>query len=121
MSLQAQGGEFPIVLMPLHSSTARILLRRPLLYTAVSRAKRLLVLVGTDEALQQCVRAGPTATGGASLTAHLQHQQHTHSSGGWLSSVQGSRLYEKLRSEAASRGLKPFAKMVYGPDGWVQQ
>lgn len=108
--------------MPLHTSTYTSLLQRPLLYTAVSRAKQLLVLVGTDAALQQCVQKGPDSTGTASLKVHLPpQQQSTSSSSGWLSSVQGSRLYEKLRSEAAARGLKPFPRLVYGPEGWVQQ
>ena len=46
--LQAQGGEFPVVVIPLHRSMARMLLNRTLLYTAATRAKQLLIIVGTE-------------------------------------------------------------------------
>ena len=42
---KSQGSEIPVVVMPVHRSHA-ILLTRNLLYTAVSRASRALVLVG---------------------------------------------------------------------------
>jgi exodeoxyribonuclease V alpha subunit len=47
---KAQGSEFPIVMIPLHPS-AYMLLRRRLLYTAVSRARQTVVVVGTPKAL----------------------------------------------------------------------
>lgn len=47
---KAQGSETPIVVVPVHRSHA-IMLTRNLLYTAVSRASRALVLVGQREAI----------------------------------------------------------------------
>jgi exodeoxyribonuclease V alpha subunit len=52
---KAQGSETPIVVVPVHRSHA-IMLTRNLLYTAVSRASRALVLVGQREAIALGVR-----------------------------------------------------------------
>ena len=47
---RSQGSEVPAIVLALHDSHT-ILLERQLLYTAVTRAKRLLVIVGTKRAL----------------------------------------------------------------------
>jgi len=47
---KSQGSEFPIVIMPI-TTQHYVMLQRNLLYTAVTRAKKLMVLVGTKEAL----------------------------------------------------------------------
>jgi len=52
---RSQGGEFPAVVMPIVTQHA-LMLRRNLLYTAVTRAQRLLVLVGSERALELAVR-----------------------------------------------------------------
>ena len=52
---KAQGAEFPAVVMPLLTSHA-IMLGRTLLYTAITRARQLLVLVGQPRALRLAVR-----------------------------------------------------------------
>lgn len=52
---RAQGGEFPVVIVVLHDLHAP-LLQRTLLYTAITRAKRLCVIVGTRRALVQAIR-----------------------------------------------------------------
>jgi len=51
---RSQGGEFPAVVMPLVTSHF-LMLQRHLLYTAVTRAKRLVVLVGSRRALDLAV------------------------------------------------------------------
>ncbi|MDR0548151.1 MAG: ATP-dependent RecD-like DNA helicase [Deltaproteobacteria bacterium] len=51
---KAQGSEFPAVIMPLHYSHYRVL-RRQLLYTAVTRGRRLVMLVGSKAALNKAV------------------------------------------------------------------
>jgi exodeoxyribonuclease V alpha subunit len=48
---RSQGGEFPAVVMPLVTQHW-MMLQRQLLYTAVTRAKRLVVLVGSRNALR---------------------------------------------------------------------
>ncbi len=52
---KSQGSQYPAVVMPLHQSHY-LMLRRNLLYTAITRAERVCVLVGTRSALQQAVR-----------------------------------------------------------------
>jgi exodeoxyribonuclease V alpha subunit len=47
---KAQGSEYPCVVLPLHT-THYVMLQRNLLYTALTRAKRLAVLVGEKKAL----------------------------------------------------------------------
>jgi exodeoxyribonuclease V alpha subunit len=51
---KAQGSEYKAVVIPLHISHYP-LLRRNLLYTAVTRGKRLVVLVGSQRALRRAV------------------------------------------------------------------
>jgi exodeoxyribonuclease V alpha subunit len=48
---RSQGSEYPCVVLPL-STSAWLMLRRNLLYTAVTRAKRLVVLVGSKRAMR---------------------------------------------------------------------
>jgi len=52
---RSQGSEYPCVVIPLTTS-AWMMLQRTLLYTAVTRAKRIVVLVGSRRALAQAVR-----------------------------------------------------------------
>ena len=51
---KAQGSEYPVVVMPVLPAHAAML-GRNLLYTGLSRAKSLLVLVGTEESLRAAV------------------------------------------------------------------
>ena len=52
---KAQGAEYPIVVMPV-MMTHFVMLQRNLLYTGVTRAKRVFVLVGQKKAVGYCVR-----------------------------------------------------------------
>jgi exodeoxyribonuclease V alpha subunit len=52
---KSQGSQYRAIVMPIHSSHY-LMLRRNLLYTAITRAERVCVLVGTKSALQQAVR-----------------------------------------------------------------
>jgi exodeoxyribonuclease V alpha subunit len=52
---RSQGSEYPCVVVPLTMS-AWLMLQRNLLYTAVTRAKRIVVLVGSRRALARAVR-----------------------------------------------------------------
>lgn len=47
---KSQGSEFPCVVIPVHMSQ-RIMLKRNLIYTAVTRAKQVVVLVGQKQAM----------------------------------------------------------------------
>ena len=51
---KSQGSEYPAVVMPL-TMQHFIMLQRNLLYTAVTRAKKLVVLVGSEKALKRAI------------------------------------------------------------------
>ncbi len=52
---KSQGSEYPAVVIPLHTSHY-LLLHRSILYTAVTRGKKLVVLVGSKRALAMAIR-----------------------------------------------------------------
>ncbi|MEV7355188.1 ATP-dependent RecD-like DNA helicase [Kitasatospora sp. NPDC091276] len=52
---RSQGSEYPVVVIPVTMS-AWMMLQRNLLYTAVTRARKLVVLVGSRKAIAQAVR-----------------------------------------------------------------
>jgi exodeoxyribonuclease V alpha subunit len=52
---KSQGSQYPAVIIPIHQSHY-LMLRRNLLYTAIARAERVCVLVGTRVAMRQAVR-----------------------------------------------------------------
>ncbi|MFJ9035705.1 ATP-dependent RecD-like DNA helicase [Streptomyces sp. NPDC102406] len=62
---RSQGSEYPCVVIPV-TTGAWMMLQRNLLYTAVTRAKKLVVLVGSRKALGQAVR---TVSAGRRCTA----------------------------------------------------
>ncbi|MFF4328544.1 ATP-dependent RecD-like DNA helicase [Streptomyces sp. NPDC001591] len=62
---RSQGSEYPAVVIPV-TAGAWMMLQRNLLYTAVTRAKKLVVLVGSRKALGQAVR---TVSAGRRFTA----------------------------------------------------
>ncbi|AWK08731.1 ATP-dependent RecD-like DNA helicase [Streptomyces spongiicola] len=66
---RSQGSEYPAVVIPV-TTGAWMMLQRNLLYTAVTRARKLVVLVGSRKAIGQAVR---TASAGRRFTA-LDHR-----------------------------------------------
>jgi exodeoxyribonuclease V alpha subunit len=68
---RSQGSEYPCVVIPL-TTTAWQMLQRNLLYTAVTRAKRIVVLVGSRRALWKAVQ---TVGAGRRYTALAQRLQ----------------------------------------------
>ncbi|HEX8732977.1 MAG TPA: ATP-binding domain-containing protein, partial [Ktedonobacterales bacterium] len=68
---RAQGSEYPCVVMPLVTQHY-LLLQRTLLYTAITRAKRLCVLVGDPRALRQAVENSQRATRYTGLADRLR-------------------------------------------------
>jgi len=68
---RSQGSEYPAVVIPLTTS-AWMMLQRNLLYTAVTRAKKLVVLVGSRRALAAAVRTVGAGRRHTALTHRLQ-------------------------------------------------
>jgi exodeoxyribonuclease V alpha subunit len=52
---KSQGSEYPAVVIPLHTSHY-LMLHRSILYTAITRGKKLVVLVGSRKALAMAIR-----------------------------------------------------------------
>ena len=52
---KAQGSEYPIVVMPIMMNHF-VMLQRNLIYTGITRAKKVLVIVGTKKALAYAVK-----------------------------------------------------------------
>lgn len=73
---RSQGSEYPCVVIPVTTS-AWMMLQRNLLYTAVTRAKRLVVLVGSRRALAQAVRSVSAGRRCTALDARLSGAIHT--------------------------------------------
>jgi exodeoxyribonuclease V alpha subunit len=68
---KSQGSEYPAVVVPVHTQHY-VMLQRNLLYTAVTRGKRLVVLVGTRKALALAVRNAEVGARASGLAARLR-------------------------------------------------
>ena len=68
---KAQGSEYPIVVMPFTMSHF-VMLQRNLLYTGVTRAKKILVLVGEKKAVYYAIKNETTAGRNTCLARRLQ-------------------------------------------------
>lgn len=71
---KSQGSEYPAVVMVVHSSHY-IMLRRNLLYTALTRAERMAVLVGDRKGLWKAMRTAPARERHTRLAARLAGQR----------------------------------------------
>jgi len=67
---KSQGGEFPAVVLPMMTQHY-LMLQRNLLYTAVSRARQLVVLVGQRRAIGIAVRNNRVAARYSGLSVRL--------------------------------------------------
>ena len=68
---KSQGSEYPCVVMPVHTQHY-VMLQRNLLYTGITRGKRLVVLVGTARAVAIAVRNGEAARRCSALQRRLR-------------------------------------------------
>jgi len=72
---KAQGSEYPCVVLPLLTQHY-LMLQRNLLYTAVTRAKKLVVIVGSRKALAMAVRNNKVAQRYSALDIRLKENQN---------------------------------------------
>jgi exodeoxyribonuclease V alpha subunit len=68
---KAQGSEYPAILVPLTTQHA-IMLQRNLLYTALTRARKLAVILGTEKAIGMAVRNADTEVRYTGLLTRLR-------------------------------------------------
>jgi exodeoxyribonuclease V alpha subunit len=68
---KSQGSEFPCVVLPLHTQHF-VMLKRNLLYTAMTRGRKLVVIVGSKRALSTAVSSADTVTRVTGLARRLE-------------------------------------------------
>ena len=68
---KSQGSEYPAVVIPIHTSHY-VMLERNLLYTAITRGRRLVVLIGSHRAVGRAVRNRPTRERNSRLAALIR-------------------------------------------------
>jgi exodeoxyribonuclease V alpha subunit len=73
---KAQGSEYPAVVIPM-TMQHYLMLQRNLLYTAVTRARRLVVLVGTKKAIAVAVRNSKVSRRHSALDWRLSGEKAT--------------------------------------------
>lgn len=73
---KAQGSEYPIVVMPVLMSHY-VMLQRNLIYTGITRAKSICVLIGTKKALAYAIRNMVVLNRNTRLKERLKHQNGT--------------------------------------------
>ena len=73
---KSQGSEYPIVVLPLMMNHF-VLLQRNLLYTAVTRARQVLVLVGEKKAVSYAIRNQRPNERNTRLVERLRGKNHT--------------------------------------------
>ena len=71
---KSQGSEFPCVVIPVHTQHY-LMLQKNLFYTAITRGKKLVVLVGAKKALAMAVRRTDTRQRHTTLKKRLQEAQ----------------------------------------------
>ena len=72
---KAQGSEYPCIVLPLLTQHY-LMLQRNLLYTAITRAKKLVVIVGSRKALAMAVRNNKVAQRYSALDIRLKENQN---------------------------------------------
>lgn len=72
---KSQGSEFPAVVIPL-AAQQYLLLQRNLVYTGITRGKKLVILIGQRKALVMAVRNNRTENRFSGLLDRLTGEQH---------------------------------------------
>ncbi|QHA07820.1 ATP-dependent RecD-like DNA helicase [Streptomyces broussonetiae] len=70
---RSQGSEYPYVVIPMIKSAGPMLLQRNLLYTAVTRAREGVLLIGQTEAVERAVANNRTQRRNTALTHRITH------------------------------------------------
>ena len=79
---KSQGSEFPCVVMPVVGGPPRLLTRN-LFYTALTRARKLVVLVGREDAIAAMVRNNHIAARYTTLLQRLREEIGTPTAEAW--------------------------------------
>jgi len=101
---KSQGSEFPIVILPVVRSYYRML-RRNLLYTAITRSRQFLILCGEEDALRTGVSRADDHARLTSLTERLQEAIFDSNSAAVATIDENSSKAEAALEETAKQPL----------------
>ena len=73
---KSQGSEFPVVIMPI-SMSFYVMLQRNLIYTALTRAKKLAIFIGEQKALNFAINNNKSILRKTHLKHYLKHGAHS--------------------------------------------
>lgn len=96
---KAQGSEFPVVIVPLSSENGRML-QRTLLYTAMSRASELLVLVASPRVLEKCIATIDTGKRYTNLQSRLHNKLIESCRKAQIDVFQGSSIADSASTDS---------------------
>ena len=74
---KSQGSEFPVVVMPV-TMKHFVMLQRNLIYTGITRAKKICVLVGTPKALAYAIRQNTVSRRNTRLKERLNENTENY-------------------------------------------
>jgi len=104
---RSQGSEYACVVIPLTTS-AWLMLQRNLLYTAVTRAKKIVVLVGSRRALAQAVRTQGAGRRYTALAHRLRRGSQALHTGAHIKGEHTRR--DRAGARSAPRGTTPVGR-----------
>lgn len=102
---KSQGSEFPIVVLPVVRSYYRML-RRNLLYTAITRSKKFLILCGEESALEWGVKNNEDSLRQTSLTMRLVQTEEVMDAE--LAALQKELPFSVHDANIGMEGITPF-------------
>lgn len=106
---KSQGSEYPIVVMPFTMSHF-VMLQRNLLYTGVTRAKKILVLIGEKKAVSYAIKNETTAARNTKLAKRLMDDSIESKT------VEANILKQRLSDENAEQQEKKPKTIIYKND-----
>jgi len=111
---KSQGSEYRAVIIPLHTAHY-MMLQRNLLYTAVTRAKELVVLVGSWRALAIALKSDRVSARHTSLSQRLRDDLDPPSKKARLTNLQ-DKLRKRL--DAVSEEARPLRRVAEAREEW---
>ena len=88
---KAQGSQYPVVVIPVHTQHYA-LLQRNLIYTGITRGRKLVVMVGTRKALTIAVKNNKTQKRYTRLTERLMGSRESPNNGAAVNIYRGSEV-----------------------------
>ncbi len=103
---KAQGSEYPAVVLPLSMQHA-IMLQRNLLYTALTRGRRLVVIIGTEQAVRMAVNNAKPVVRHTGLLARLAMFETAEPAAAQTEAEEPAPAAERSAARGASRAAEP--------------